>query len=244
MKKWWESIIPIYFFLSHITAGGIKRINDPRENDSFLGIGQYLLFTRDAYTKIGGHNRIKGSIIEDYAFARIVKMQLHSLYYSCCNKIVNVQMYPESFQHCWTGFKKVLYAGTKLTPPRKITIALIVSLLSIASPVMIILNALFSGVIVWSLIMACVYFLEIIAFATFGHNKGRHFWITYLLFPFLMLFFIFTMLSSTLEMIIGKKTTWKGRRYKPDLRAGLNGNKAYNDTNQQTNDKSHTKSKL
>ncbi|NHJ47711.1 MAG: glycosyltransferase [Asgard group archaeon] len=244
MKKWWESIVPIYFFLSHITSGGIKRINDPREHDSFLGIGQYLLFTRDAYTKIGGHVRIKGSIIEDYAFARIVKMQLHSLYYSCCDKMVHVQMYPDSFQHCWTGFKKVLYAGTKLTPPRKITIALIVSLLTIAAPVMIILNALLSDLIAWPIIMANAYFLMMIAFATFWHNKGRHFWVTYLLFPFLMIFFIFTMISSTLELVISKQTTWKGRKYKPNLRAGINGPSKNDDSSQQSKEKNHSKSKL
>lgn len=222
IKKWWESIIPIYFFMSHITSGGIKRINDPKEHNSFLGIGQYLLFTREAYDKIGGHMRIKGSIIEDYAFARIVKMQLHSLYYTCCRKIVHVHMYPESFKHCWTGFKKVLYAGTKLAPPRRITISLIFALITIISPVMIVLTAIYATSIIWVIIMVFVYLLKLIAFVIHWHNKGRHFWITYLFFPFLMLFFIFTMIASTFEITIKKTTVWKGRKYHPDLRAGLN----------------------
>jgi glycosyltransferase involved in cell wall biosynthesis len=244
MKKWWESIVPIYFFLSHITSGGIRRINDPREPDSFLGIGQYLLFTRDAYDKIGGHTRIKGSIIEDYAFARIVKMQLHSLYYTCCHKMVHVQMYPESFEHCWTGFKKVLYAGTKLTPPRKIALALNFVLLTIFSPAILILTVFYTNTIVWPIIMAAVYTLVIVAFASYWHNKGRHFWVTYLFFPFLMLFFIFTMIASTFEILFSKKTKWKGRVYKPDLRAGLNGyNKANDDKPTSKTDKSLTKLK-
>ncbi|NHJ38479.1 MAG: glycosyltransferase, partial [Asgard group archaeon] len=217
MKKWWESIIPIYFFMSHLTSGGLKRINDPKERDSFLGIGQYLLFTRDAYDKIGGHIRIKGSIIEDYAFARIVKMQLQSLYFTCGKKIVHVQMYPESLKHCWTGFKKVLYAGTKLTPARRITIATIFSLLTIFSPIIIILNAIFATSIGWVIIMSCAYLVKLIAFVTHWHNKGKHFWITYLFFPFLMLFFIFTMIASALEIILRNTTVWKGRKYHPDL---------------------------
>ncbi|NHK30662.1 MAG: glycosyltransferase [Asgard group archaeon] len=229
IKKWWECIIPIYFFLSHLTSGGIKRVNDPKEHDSFLGIGQYLLFTREAYDKIGGHIRIKGSIIEDYAFARVVKMQLHSLYYTSGRKIVYVHMYPESFRHCWTGFKKVLYAGTKLTPPRRITISLIFALSTIISPVMIILTAIYATSIAWVIIMSAAYLLKLIAFVIDWHNKGKHYWMTYIFFPFLMLFFIFTMIASTFEITVRKTTVWKGRRYKPDLRAGLNGQNRIHD---------------
>jgi len=223
LKKWWESIVPIYFFLSHLTSGGLKKVNDPNETDSFLGVGQYLLFTREAYESLGGHLRLKGSIIEDYAFARIVKKQLQALYYAPSDKLVKAQMYPESFRHCWTGFKKVLYAGTKLTPPRRIIITLIYCLTTIFSPAMIILMAVFQQQTFWLLVMIVVHFFLIATFAFYWNNKGRHFWLTYLFFPFLMLFFIFTLIASTLELLISKTTTWKGRKYKPDLRAGLNG---------------------
>ncbi|MHA1628810.1 MAG: glycosyltransferase [Candidatus Heimdallarchaeota archaeon] len=223
LRRWWESIVPIYFFLSHLTSGGLKKVNDPRENDSFLGVGQYLLFTREAYEEIGGHMRLKGSIIEDYAFARIVKKELQALFYTPSDKLVRAQMYPESFRHCWTGFKKVLYAGTKLTPPRRITITLLFCLGTIFSPAMITLIAIYQTPhSFWLLIMVIVYVFIISAFAFYWNNKGRHFWVTYFFFPFLMLFFIFTLIASTLEILISKTTTWKGRKYKPDLRAGLN----------------------
>ncbi|MBN1328345.1 MAG: glycosyltransferase [Candidatus Heimdallarchaeota archaeon] len=236
LQKWWESIVPIYFYLSNISSGGIKNVNDPKEYDSFLGIGQYLLFTREAYTKVGGHVRIKGSIIEDYAFARVVKKQLHSLYYLPTYKLVTAHMYPDSFRHSWTGFKKVLYAGTKLTPPKRILLVLITNLAIILSPILLILTAIFAESIVWPIVMSCAYLLLALTFACYWHNKGRHFWLTYLFFPFLMAGFMFTLISSTLELVFSKKTTWKGRKYEPDLNAGLNGShKTYDDEYMKTN---------
>ncbi len=229
LRKWWESIVPIYFFLSHLTSGGLGKVNDPKEHDSFLGVGQYLLFTREAYEKIGGHVRIKGSIIEDYAFARLAKTQLHSLFYTPANKLITAHMYPESFRHCWTGFKKVLFAGTKLTPSRKIAITLIYCLISIFSPVMIILIALYSTSIGLLVTTITIHLVILATFATFWNNKGRHFWVTYVFFPYLMLVFIFTMIASTLELVIAKKTIWKGRKYEPDLYAGLNGERKFHD---------------
>ncbi|NHJ88081.1 MAG: glycosyltransferase [Asgard group archaeon] len=236
LQKWWESIVPIYFYLSNISSGGIKKVNDSREDDSFLGIGQYLLFTREAYNKIGGHLRIKGSIIEDYAFARIVKKQLHSLYYLPAHKLVTAHMYPDSFRHSWTGFKKVLYAGTKLTPPKRMLLVLNTNLAIIFSPIMLILTALFADSITWPIIMAFTYLLQASTFAIYWHKKGRHFWLTYLLFPFLMSGFLLTLISSTLELVFGKTTTWKGRKYEPDLSAGLNGNhRTYDDEYKNSN---------
>lgn len=220
LEKWWESIIPVYFFLSNIAASGKRSINNPEKSDSYLAIGQYLLFTREAYEEIGGHLNLKGSIIEDFAFARVVKTELKSLYFMDNNNLVFARMYPNSVKHCWTGFKKTLYAGTKLTPPRRILADVIHCLWGIASPIAVTLSVLFGStlMIILSSITYCIY--PIIMWS-FWRKKGRHYWITYLFLPLLMLIFIFTMIVSTLEIVINNKTTWKGRTYQPNLKAGL-----------------------
>ncbi|MBD3190796.1 MAG: glycosyltransferase [Candidatus Heimdallarchaeota archaeon] len=220
LEKWWESIVPIYFFLSHLVAGGLKSINDPKQKDSFLGIGQYLLFTRKAYDTIGGHERIKGSIIEDFAFARITKVQLSSLYVMESNRLVSTQMYPDSIKQCWTGWKKCLYAGTKLTPGRKITITIVFVLWGIFAPVAVVLSTLYGS---WLAIVIATgsYILFPFILWTYWREKGRHYWITYVFFPLLLLVFIIAMITSTFELLFTKTTTWRGRKYSPDLSAGL-----------------------
>lgn len=226
VEKWWESIVPIYFFLSHLASEGKKNVNDPNKPTNFLAIGQYLLFTREAYEKIGGHVRLKGSIIEDLAFARVVKTQLNSLYFMDSHKLVAVRMYPDSPRHMWTGFKKCLYAGTKFTPSKRIIYIIFSAIWAISSPITVVLAALYSNW-VWILICSLIMLVYPVQMAIFWHGKGKHYYLSYLFFPMLLLAFLFTLIVSTLEILITKKTTWKGRTYCPDLKAGLNNNGKY-----------------
>jgi len=221
LQKWWESIVPIHFYLSVFVSGGVARVNNPKRIKNYVAIGQYMMFTKEAYDKIGGHKRLRRSIIEDYAFARIVKTELQALYLLNSSRLVYTRMYPDSLKQCWNGFKKVLYAGIKLTPPRRIIGTLFYIFSVILSPVFITLTALYAESIFLIIAPPVVLAFLILTFVIYWTYKGRHYWITYLFFPLLMLIFIFSVLASALEMVIKKTTTWKGRKYKPDLTAGL-----------------------
>ncbi|HUT79967.1 MAG TPA: glycosyltransferase [Candidatus Bathyarchaeia archaeon] len=221
LQKWWESIVPIHFFLSHFVSGGPRQVNDPRRTHNYVALGQYMMFSREAYEKIGGHARLYRSIIEDYAFARVIKTELQSLYYLRSSKLVYTRMYPDSFMDCWNGFKKVLYAGIKLTPPRRIVFTLIYIFWGILSPVAIVLTAIYAESIYLIIAPPISLGLLILTFVLVWTNKGRHFWITYLFFPILMIVFIISVIASMVEMVVRKTTTWKGRKYTPDLNAGL-----------------------
>lgn len=220
LENYWESIVPIYYFMSHLASGGGKSVNNRDKIDSFVGSGQYMLFTREAYDKIGGHEAIKGSIIEDYAFAKVAKKKLHSLYYLENHRLVSAQMYPESVHHCWTGIKKVLYAGTKLTPSRHILISTLFVLWGIITPFAIYI-AVLSGDLVYLILTVAFYFANMLAFAHFWNAKGDHYYLSYLLLPVLLLVFIIAVIFSTVEIMFGKTTEWKGISYKPDLQAGI-----------------------
>ncbi|MHA1743137.1 MAG: glycosyltransferase [Candidatus Heimdallarchaeota archaeon] len=221
LSRWWESIIPLYYFLSLFVSGGIKKVNDAKNDDNFVAIGQYLLFTKKGYRQIGGYERIKGSIIDDYAFARLVKKELRSLYYLDCSKLVYTEMYPDSLSHCWSGLKKFLYAGVKITPARRIAVTIVMILWTLLAPLMIILTSLYSDS--WGLLGTIVfsYALLLLEFNLYWQNKGSHRWLTYLFFPVQMMMFIVLMLTSLVESTVIKTTTWKGRKYSPDLSAGL-----------------------
>ncbi|NHJ88080.1 MAG: glycosyltransferase [Asgard group archaeon] len=235
LQKWWESIVPIHFFLSHFISGGPRRVNDPRRIHNYVALGQYMMFSREAYEKIGGHARLRGSIIEDYAFARVIKTELQSLYYLRTSKLVYTRMYPDSAKDCWYGFKKVLYAGIKLTPPRRIIFTLIYIFWGILSPVAITLAAIYGNSIYFIIAPPVTLGLLILTFVLVWTNKGRHFWITYLFFPILMLVFIISVIASMLELAVRKTTTWKGRKYKPDLTAGLEDEQHIHDSAKQQN---------
>jgi len=220
LSRWWESIIPLYYFLSLFVSGGIKKVNDPKNEDNFVAIGQYLLFTKKGYNQIGGHARIKGSIIDDYALAKLIKKELHSLYYLDCSRLIYTEMYPDSLSHCWSGLKKFLYAGVVLTPPRRIITTLVMIFWALLAPIMIILTVLYGDS--WGLLGTILfsYALLLLLFNFYWTNKGSQHWLTYLLFPVQMLMFIVLMVTSLVESTITKTTVWKGRKYTPDLSAG------------------------
>lgn len=71
-RRWWERVVqPVAAFelLRHFP---IKRVNDPDGARAFAN-GQFMLFRRDAYDRIGGHEAVKSELLEDIAFARRIR---------------------------------------------------------------------------------------------------------------------------------------------------------------------------
>jgi cellulose synthase/poly-beta-1,6-N-acetylglucosamine synthase-like glycosyltransferase len=220
IKRWWEAINPAFYFASYLTYGGNNSVNDPRKRNSHTASGQYMLFKREDYEKIGGHEYLKGSIVEDLALSRRVKTKLGRLYFIDGSKLIETRMYPDSPKQCWNGWKKCLFPGTKLTQPRRITGALMWFLWGLMAPVAIILSALYAPSWYYLLAACILYVLDALAIFIYWHRKGTHQWVTYVFFPIVVFMFCILLGYSALELVISKKTTWRGREYEPDLFAG------------------------
>lgn len=71
-----------------------------------VAFGGFLLFKKKAYDQIGGHKRIKGSIIEDVDLARAIKQAGHRLHLLLgCPAFLTTRMYV-NFAHIWEGLSK------------------------------------------------------------------------------------------------------------------------------------------
>ncbi|MBN1331003.1 MAG: glycosyltransferase [Candidatus Heimdallarchaeota archaeon] len=219
LQHWWESINPVFYFASNLTYGGRNSVNDPRKPNSHTASGQYMLFKRIDYEAFGGHEYLKGSIVEDLALARVVKQKHKRLFFIDGTKLIYTRMYPESPKQCWEGWKKCLFPGTKLTQPRRITGALMWFLWGLISPVAIGLTAAYAP---WYYLMiSCfLHVFCITAVFLYWNKKGTHLVITYLLFPLVDIVFCLLLAVSALQIVISKKMTWRGREYTPDLFAG------------------------
>lgn len=221
LVKWWEGIIPAFFILSVIVPGGAGCINNPNKKNSLTASGQYMLFRRSSYNKIGGHEKIKGSIIEDIALAKMIKKKLGGLLWVENDRLIESRMYPDSFTSFWQGFSKAVYSGTKFYTPFSIIFAVAFSFWGLLSPIAIIL-AIIEGNkhwISWTIVSTLMF--PVVLF--FGWNgRGKHHWITYLLYPFTFFLFLCNALSSIVELQFLKKSIWRGRKYENvDLYAGI-----------------------
>lgn len=70
--------------------------------------GQFMLFRKDAYRAIGGHEAIKAEIVEDIVLARRIKHHGKRLILADGTGSVSCRMY-RSFGEIWHGFSKNLY---------------------------------------------------------------------------------------------------------------------------------------
>ncbi|NBU68178.1 MAG: glycosyltransferase [Verrucomicrobia bacterium] len=76
--------------------------------------GQFLLFRRTAYEKLGGHHAVRGHLVEDVALGRKMKaagfrvMNLDATNPGKRTPLVRCRMY-ENFPDLWNGFTKNLY---------------------------------------------------------------------------------------------------------------------------------------
>lgn len=107
LRSFWEKVLqPPIFLLIMILVGGKLVNNDRRENA--IGNGQYMLFRREAYEKIGGHSAVRDKIVEDYSLARFLKKSGMKLRFVTAADALGVRMY-QSLGEIWRGWRKNFY---------------------------------------------------------------------------------------------------------------------------------------
>jgi chlorobactene glucosyltransferase len=73
--------------------------------------GQCLLFTRQAYQRVGGHAAVRENVVDDVALARRVKRAGLRMRMVDGNRLVSCRMYPGGWPEVRDGFAKNLLAG-------------------------------------------------------------------------------------------------------------------------------------
>ncbi len=91
-------------FLAIASSMDFRKANDPDAPEAIAN-GQFLLFRRSAYEAIGGHDSVKDVVMEDLAFARVVKQAGKRLCWAFGDDIMRTRMY-RNFDQIWHGFSK------------------------------------------------------------------------------------------------------------------------------------------
>jgi chlorobactene glucosyltransferase len=107
------AILPAILQMIVFASGMLTEINDPKRPDRALANGQYLLVSRVAYDALGGHDALRGELVEDLEFARRLKSDgRFRLIVAEATQLVHVRMY-RSFREIWNGFTKNTYLGAR-----------------------------------------------------------------------------------------------------------------------------------
>lgn len=77
--------------------------------------GQFMLWKKEDYLKIGGHNIVKNKVVEDMELARAVKRNGLKVKTMLGGELIYCRMY-NSFSQSYNGFLKNFYAGFSVHP--------------------------------------------------------------------------------------------------------------------------------
>ncbi|WP_223700122.1 glycosyltransferase [Sutcliffiella deserti] len=166
--------------------------------------GQAMLVSREDYFSWGGHESIQGQIMENMAFG-FKAFELGGRVRAYSGKgAITMRMYPEGFFSLIQGWSKSFASGAMNTN----RMYLIIVSLWISGIMTFLLN-----IHTFSLPLGLfVYLLFVFQLGRILLRVGNFKWHTSLLFPIMLLFFIFVFGYSCFRTFIKKNITWKNRK--------------------------------
>ena len=215
LQTFWEKLLqPPIFWLIMMFVGG-KWVNDDSKPRWALGNGQYMLFRREAYDKVGGHSAVRDRIAEDYSLGRLIKAKGLRLRMVTASDTLGVRMY-SSLPEIWRGWRKNFYSVSGNHPLFRAAYRLVLLFTFLVLPFVVLgygvyivpttpLNVyLFTGTF-----MAFFLWLGIIILdRSIGVSP-----LYALLLPLAVLVYIGIGIDSTIRGALGMGFSWKGRVY-------------------------------
>lgn len=190
-------------------AAGINAFGIPTGPSALFG--QCLLISRIDYERTGGHEVVRGEILENVQLASHLRDHDVTPMSYLGNRTVTMRMFPEGPGQLWRSWKKGFTAGTEQTHPRAlflISLWITGAMLALNSAIL----ACFSfATPVFRLASAAAYILYAYQLFRALRRLGSYSPVTSLLFPLPLLFYQFLFFSALIDRRLGRKTQWKGR---------------------------------
>lgn len=206
-----RALLPSILGLILFASGSVAELNDPAQPEHALANGQFILVERRAYDALGGHDALRGAIVEDLTFARNLKAdgRFRLLLADGCD-LVRVRMY-RSFAELWSGFTKNVYLGARGDLAGIAGGVALCLALSVAPPLLV-LDALRCKR-PRAAAEAAAAALAVVAVARrnapFGGFPRGAAWFA----PLGIAAFAAIAVNSTFQALLGRGVEWRGRRY-------------------------------
>lgn len=214
MFSFWERIVqPHVFTAIMVRYRDGRRINRTRNPRDVIANGQFLAFRRASYEAIGGHESVRGEIVEDLRLAQRVIELGRTLHIAWADDLIATRMY-RSLRGLIEGWSKNLARAARHTvdpwirPVLPWAIAVFLVGFWVVPPLAL-LSSIFlppAPPIGWSLTATAASLL----FWFIMHRLLRISGATAALYP---LGAIFTAGLFVRSALLGEDVTWKGRRY-------------------------------
>lgn len=177
--------------------------------------GPFLMVGRSAYQAIGGHEVVKGRILENFFMAPLFAKAGFPLRCYGGRGVVTMRMYPGGLNELTEGWSKAFATGAAQTP-LPLLLAISAWITGGVAAVGLLVQLLAGGenpapaLVAYGLYAAQIYSM----LAGIGSFR----WFVAAAFPFFLVFYLAVFIRSVVSVRLSKEVTWKGRRI--DLRKG------------------------
>ncbi len=208
---WEKTLLPLLHFVTWcFLPHPLVRLS---RNPAFaMANGQFMLFRREAYVAAGGHESVRGAIVEDVWLSRRVKQAGYGLVIMDGGDAVSCRMY-SGFSSIWQGFSKNLFPGFRYSLPA-ITAVMVLNLVTSVLPFFALVAPMLPGLHIgtwYALVVLQVLLLLGIRIA-FAARFRMDVWPVFL-HPVAMILLTGIAINSCRWVLTGGGARWKGRTY-------------------------------
>ncbi|MBC7333896.1 MAG: glycosyltransferase [Actinobacteria bacterium] len=198
-----------FFILGFLPLALVKNSRSPF---FCTAIGQFMMFKKDVYQKIGGHKSVRNKVLEDVHISKQVKRHGYKFMIFDARKNIYCRMY-KNFEDLIYGFSRFIFAAFNYNATVQFTITILFSAVFLF-PFILLPLGLF--VFDWSplitnLITIQIFIILLIRLMLSIRFKGKVF--DALLHPLSMLYIIVISINSVLQSKLKHGIYWKGRIY-------------------------------
>ncbi len=218
-EKWFEYLVGFMYFLSFLGGGPRNNINNPYDKSAFMASGQYMMFSRNGYEKLGGHMAISSSLVEDVALAKLCKEKELKLYFVDHTKIVSTRMYPGKFMDFFRAFKRAIWGGINTLPFWRVLLIIcwllycLISSYFLANSIINPTNWMVWDFSIGIIVNSVLYLTWGVAYYIYWRQRGKNNALFILFYPLAMVVVITIIIISLLNGALGNKVSWKNRYY-------------------------------
>lgn len=208
-RSFWERVMMPIFGMLVTTRAPIYASNDPARR-TVLVAGGFILIRRDVYAAVGGHEAIRGEIVEDLSLGGLVKSRGYRLWTTGTEDLIWTRMY-YGIGGVWSGLSKNFYAHFRYSPVRVATALAVLAAIGLVPPASLALFVMPSS---GGLARAIAVVLVLMMYAgAIGTTRKMHLPLSAsVAFPAGCLLYILIGLNSFRHAYTGGPA-WKGRRY-------------------------------
>ena len=192
-------LVPVMDWLV-LTSVPFRLVNTTTGTTFSIGVGQFMLFTKEAYLHVGGHPAVKTAITEDTELARRMKFLGEKIIVVKSKNLVQCRMY-RSFKEAFHGLSRSFYQGARMKPLPYIA-AIAFFILIIMSPFVLTF---------FDRSFAIVFFALISQRIVTAWSSGFPIFTALLLFP-IHIVMVIVLTSNSIHISLANKITWKGRK--------------------------------